>query len=125
MRPRRNGRIAAELQHWAAMGLIMIRHGEPDINADDLIEPPLTPLGERQAEATAEFLAKVTIDAIYVSPQLRGPANDEAAGGPIRNRSRGRLTDRRVGLRIRHLRSGLGGTRSIISFNEHHWIPTS
>lgn len=53
------------------MDLILIRHGEPDIEAEDLSDPPLTPLGERQAEATAEYLAEAKIDAIYVSPQLR------------------------------------------------------
>jgi broad specificity phosphatase PhoE len=51
--------------------LILIRHGEPDVEADDLSDPPLTPLGERQADATAAFLADASIDALYVSPQLR------------------------------------------------------
>lgn len=53
------------------MELILIRHGEPDIEAEDLSDPPLTPLGERQAESTATYLASADIDAIYVSPQLR------------------------------------------------------
>ena len=38
---------------------------------EDLSDPPLTPLGERQAKATADHLAAASIDAIYVSPQLR------------------------------------------------------
>jgi len=53
------------------MHLILIRHGEPDIEADDLSDPPLTPLGELQAASTAAYLSSTEIDAIYVSPQLR------------------------------------------------------
>ena len=53
------------------MDLILIRHGEPDITVDDLSDPPLTELGHRQAQATAEFLSSTHLDAIYVSPQRR------------------------------------------------------
>lgn len=53
------------------MDLILIRHGEPDIEAEDLSDPPLTPLGHRQADATAAYLQGAELDAIYVSPQLR------------------------------------------------------
>ena len=52
------------------MHLIIIRHGEPDLTGD-LTDPPLTQLGQRQAVATASFLANNTIDAVYVSPQRR------------------------------------------------------
>lgn len=53
------------------MDLIIIRHGEPDLTGDDLSDPPLTERGERQAVATAGFLATTSLDAIYVSPQRR------------------------------------------------------
>lgn len=52
------------------MELILIRHGEPDVDADPA-DPPLTELGHRQAAATAAFLADTHLDAIYVSPQVR------------------------------------------------------
>lgn len=53
------------------MQLILIRHGEPDTTLDDLTDPPLTVIGRKQAEATAEQLAAEEIHALYVSPQLR------------------------------------------------------
>ena len=37
----------------------------------DLVDPALTPLGHRQANATADYLADAKIDAMYVSPQQR------------------------------------------------------
>ncbi len=37
----------------------------------DLVDPPLTELGRRQAQATADFLAASAFDALYVSPQQR------------------------------------------------------
>ncbi len=193
------------LPHWAAMDLILIRHGEPDIHADDLTDPPLTPLGERQAEATAVFLAEAAIDAIYVSPQLRAQqtmkplvarhglepitdvriaewdyehgtyvpawANDPMTreeamakfnemqgpefharvragfndiidhnpsrtvavvchGGVIRSLFQEILNTKDTSLGAHHasisrVAANRNGTRSIISFNEHHWIPTS
>jgi probable phosphoglycerate mutase len=187
------------------MDLILIRHGEPDINAEDLTDPPLTPLGERQAEATAEFLASSTIDAIYASPQLRAQqtmkplvarhgiepitdvriaewdyeygtyvpswANDPMTreeaiakfnelqgpefharvkagfddiiahnpsrtvavvchGGVIRSLFQDILNAEDTSLGANHasisrVAANRRGTRSIISFNEHHWIPTA
>ncbi|MEM9653673.1 MAG: histidine phosphatase family protein [Actinomycetota bacterium] len=187
------------------MDLILIRHGEPDIHADDLTDPPLTPLGERQAEATAAFLADAIIDAIYVSPQLRAqqtvtplaarhgldpvtdkriaewdyehgtyvpswandPMNREEAmakfnemqgpefharvragfddiitdnpsrsvavvchGGVIRSLVQEILNTEGTSLGANHasitrVAANRRGTRSLISFNEHHWIPTS
>ena len=53
------------------MDLIIIRHGEPDLTGEDLSDPPLTELGERQAVATADFLATTPLTAVYVSPQRR------------------------------------------------------
>jgi probable phosphoglycerate mutase len=54
--------------------MILIRHGEPDwtpkhgVSVDD---PALTPLGVKQARATAERVAAEGVDAIYVSPYRR------------------------------------------------------
>ena len=55
------------------MELILIRHGRPErIDHDpDGADPALTDLGHAQAARMAEFLAPETIDALYVSPQLR------------------------------------------------------
>ena len=53
------------------MELIIIRHGEPDLTGDDLSDPPLTELGHRQAQATADFLAPLALQAVYISPQRR------------------------------------------------------
>jgi len=53
------------------MQLVITRHGEPDLTGEDLSDPPLTNLGERQAAATAGFLADTALDAVYVSPQRR------------------------------------------------------
>ncbi len=187
------------------MDLILIRHGEPDIHAEDLSDPPLTPLGERQAVATAEFLADAALDAIYVSPQLRAQQtskplvahhgiepvtemriaewdyeygtyvppwiNDDMSreefaqrfndmqtpefharvkagmddiitgnpgstvavvchGGVIRSLIQDMLGVKNTSLGAHHasitrVAANRRGTRSLISFNEHHWIPTS
>jgi len=53
------------------MDLILIRHGEPDIEHHEVGDPPLTQLGHRQSHATASFLASTHLDAVYVSPQQR------------------------------------------------------
>lgn len=53
------------------MDLLIIRHGEPDLTGEDLSDPPLTELGQRQAVATAAHLADTTLDAVYISPQRR------------------------------------------------------
>jgi len=52
------------------MDLLLIRHGEPDVEADP-VDPPLTALGQAQAAATAAYLADTHLDAVYVSPQTR------------------------------------------------------
>lgn len=53
------------------MELLIIRHGEPDLSGDDLSDPPLTDLGQRQAVATAHHLSTTALDAVYISPQRR------------------------------------------------------
>ena len=55
------------------MDLVLVRHGQPhrvdhDPNGAD---PGLTELGQRQAKAMADYLARDPFDAFYASPQLR------------------------------------------------------
>ncbi len=54
--------------------LLLIRHGLPlriENNDGTPADPPLAPLGHRQAQAAAEWLRDEAIDAIYVSPLQR------------------------------------------------------
>ncbi len=53
------------------MHLLIVRHGEPDLTGQDLSDPPLTDLGQRQAVATGAHLASTPLDAVYISPQRR------------------------------------------------------
>lgn len=55
------------------MEILLIRHGEPEwvregFNVDD---PVLTERGERQARLTAEIVAALGVDEVYVSPLVR------------------------------------------------------
>jgi 2,3-bisphosphoglycerate-dependent phosphoglycerate mutase len=56
------------------MELVLIRHGEPEWVRDGLnvVDPPLTERGARQAERVAEVLAGEEFDEIVISP-LRRP----------------------------------------------------
>jgi len=54
--------------------VILLRHGEPDWSPNrgpSVNDPGLTPFGHQQAEAAASHLAKLPIDALYVSPYRR------------------------------------------------------
>ena len=55
------------------MDLYLLRHGESQANAGltDNLDSGLTDLGRMQAEASAERLKNVGLDAIYVSPLVR------------------------------------------------------
>ena len=55
------------------MELLVIRHALPEaeVRDDGPADPPLSPLGLRQAEATADFLAGETVDAIVTSTMCR------------------------------------------------------
>ena len=55
------------------MELLVIRHALPEaeVRDDGPAAPPLSPLGLRQAEATADFLAGETVDAIVTSTMRR------------------------------------------------------
>jgi probable phosphoglycerate mutase len=53
--------------------LLVIRHALPEaeVRSDGPADPPLSALGLQQAEATAEFLADETVDAIVTSTMRR------------------------------------------------------
>ena len=55
------------------MELLVIRHALPEaeVRDDGPADPPLSPLGLRQAAATADFLAGETVDAIVTSTMRR------------------------------------------------------
>jgi probable phosphoglycerate mutase len=66
--------------------LLLIRHGQTAYNAEGRaqgwLDTPLTPLGYRQAEATAAQLAGRPIAALYSSPLHRAMATALAIGAP-------------------------------------------
>ena len=55
------------------MELLLIRHGQPEWVRDGLnvVDPPLTELGHRQAVALAGVMATQELDEVLVSPLLR------------------------------------------------------
>jgi probable phosphoglycerate mutase len=55
------------------MEFILVRHGQPEWVRDGLnvVDPPLTELGQRQAELMAKALAGEQFDEMLVSPLLR------------------------------------------------------
>ena len=55
------------------MRLLFIRHGDPDYDHDCL-----TPLGQREAALTADRLASLPIDEVYVSPLGRAQETAQA-----------------------------------------------
>lgn len=67
--------------------LILVRHGQqlfpgPDAAVEDWRDPPLTPLGERQATAAGQALAAEHIDAIYSSRLSRAHRTGQAVAEP-------------------------------------------
>ncbi|MGY1815314.1 histidine phosphatase family protein [Blastococcus sp. SYSU D00820] len=65
--------------------LLLVRHGEQLLSGDttvyEAIDPPLSPLGERQVEAVGRRLAGTPIAAVYSSPLHRAFATGRAIGG--------------------------------------------
>lgn len=61
--------------------LYLVRHGETTYNAEGRVQghedPPLTPLGFRQAKAIADRLASEKIDAVYSSDLVRATSTAE------------------------------------------------
>ncbi len=55
------------------MELVLVRHALPVriVATEGPADPPLTELGHRQADATAEWLKDESFDALYTSPLLR------------------------------------------------------
>jgi probable phosphoglycerate mutase len=70
------------------MHLYLIRHGETFSNAEGRIQGqtdnPLSPLGERQALATARSLHSVPVDALLASPLARARRTAEILGDEMR-----------------------------------------
>jgi probable phosphoglycerate mutase len=66
--------------------LVLVRHGQTAYNAEGRaqgwLDTPLTPLGFRQADATADKLAERTFAAVYSSPLQRAFATALAIGRP-------------------------------------------
>jgi len=80
------------------MILYCIRHGETDYNAQGRIQgqsdvPVLSPLGQRQSQATAAALAGLPVEAVYASPLRRAM---ETAGIIARGLGREIRTDPRL-----------------------------
>ncbi|MEQ9162579.1 MAG: histidine phosphatase family protein, partial [Ilumatobacter fluminis] len=55
------------------MEIVLVRHGQPEWVRDgrNVVDPPLTGLGLRQADAMARRLADESFDAVFVSPLQR------------------------------------------------------
>jgi probable phosphoglycerate mutase len=70
------------------MLLYCIRHAESVYNSQGLIQgqedPPLSPLGQRQAEALAKALSELPIDAIYASPLQRAAQTAQPVAAALR-----------------------------------------
>lgn len=70
------------------MELILVRHGRPERN-EVSADPPLSPLGQEQAERVARWLAKDAIDAVWSSPMRRAIQTAEPfaaqTGCPVRS----------------------------------------
>ena len=69
--------------------IYLIRHAATELNLADPprlqgrgLNPPLAPLGIRQASATRDFLAIRPIDACYCSPLLRATQTANIISGP-------------------------------------------
>jgi broad specificity phosphatase PhoE len=76
VRPRSGGTAAREARSRAQAHarVYLLRHAEPDWTPGggrSVIDPPLTPFGVSQAQASAKRLANERIDAIYASPYRR------------------------------------------------------
>ena len=67
-----------------ATELILVRHGQQDFpdpataKVGDWIDPPLSELGRRQAQAVARVLGHERVDAVYASHLLRAHATGAA-----------------------------------------------
>ena len=67
--------------------LVLIRHGQQDFpdmrvsGVGGMVDPPLSVVGERQAERVGARFAHTPIDAVYASPLLRARSTGEAVAG--------------------------------------------
>jgi len=70
--------------------LVLVRHGKQavsdeflDLPVDELLDPPLSDLGRRQAEAVARVLARDAVDAVCCSTTARARETAEAIGASV------------------------------------------
>ena len=70
--------------------LVLVRHGKQaisdeflDVPIDELLDPPLSDLGRRQAEAVARVLARDPVDAVYSSISARARETAEVIGSTV------------------------------------------
>jgi 2,3-bisphosphoglycerate-dependent phosphoglycerate mutase len=67
--------------------LVIVRHGQQDIDyanvprVQDMIDPPLSAVGRRQAELVGERFRNQPVDIVYASPLLRALHTGEAIAG--------------------------------------------
>ncbi len=68
------------------MDLVLVRHGETELNRADVFrgraDPPLNRQGLRQAEAASRRLASFPLEAAYASPLLRAAQTARAIASP-------------------------------------------
>jgi 2,3-bisphosphoglycerate-dependent phosphoglycerate mutase len=67
--------------------LIIVRHGQQDVDyanaprVEDLIDPPLSAVGRKQADLVGQRFADQPVDIVYASPLLRALHTGEAIAG--------------------------------------------
>lgn len=72
--------------HYARMAILLIRHGETDLNAARVVQFPETPLGVhglRQAEQLAQSLTDRTIEKVLTSDYRRAKTTAERVAGHL------------------------------------------
>src|SRR5262245_22807085 len=89
--------VKRRIHQFSSMLFFCIRHAESSYNAEGRIQgqsdPPLSPDGEKQAAALADFLARSAFDAIYTSPLRRSAETARPVAEKLRLEM---ITDRRL-----------------------------
>ncbi|MER6936344.1 histidine phosphatase family protein [Nocardioides sp. NPDC000441] len=78
----------ALLKYGPRTTLYLIRHAQQDYpragsSAADIVDPPLSGVGERQLEHLAKRFVEVPLDAVYASPLSRALRTGQAAGSHL------------------------------------------
>jgi probable phosphoglycerate mutase len=66
-----------------ATEVMLIRHGDVYDEAEDDVDPPLSPRGREQAKRLAARLQRLQVDALYSSPLRRAMETAEALGRDV------------------------------------------